>query len=645
MSEHKPVSSSEQSEKLRVVNVAYLNSAPYRALRDVECVDYLETPPAECARMLHEEEADLALIPIAELFAHGGYHFLPFGIAARGPVESVHLFSECPIEKLEAVYVDNTSYSSASLMRILLAELAPRTAKKVKLHRTAIADAIPHIGGTAGALVIGDLSLQLKDKFSHRLDLAEAWNRMTGKPFVFAVWAYRPNSISSDRVRALTSAIELGLTTQEIFAREWADEHDFDRAQAERYVTERILYRLDEDILGGAEEFRRRGIRAHLFPDSIPDSSSIDKNSPGRFAAARTIDALLSDSSSGLRLSMTEGMLLARRATLADLSLASDLRKQQLHSDPGVSYIVDRNINYTNVCNVYCRFCAFFRAPERGGRTSKKSEGGYLLSKEEIGKKIEETIAAGGRQILLQGGLNPELGIEYYEDLFRWIKSNYPIHLHALSADEILHIAKVSHLSYDQVFDRLIAAGLASLPGGGAEILVDRVRRRVARLKSPTKEWLEVHRVAHRKGLRSTCTMMFGVQETWDDRVLHLTKLRQLQDETGGFTAFITWPFQDENVNLKRGDTTSSEYLRVQAFSRLYLDNIANIQSSWVTMGPSIGQTALFFGANDFGSVMLEENVVSAAGTTYCMDGHLIERHIREAGFYPWRRNMHYQPA
>ncbi len=310
-----------------------------------------------------------------------------------------------------------------------------------------------------------------------------------------------------------------------------------------------------------------------------------------------------------------------------------------------MSYIIDRNINYTNVCNVYCRFCAFYRAPEIDGKPSKKSHGGYLLTKEEIGKKIEETVQAGGIQILLQGGLNPELGIEYYEDLFRWIKANYPINLHALSADEILHIARVSQLTLDEVFDRLIAAGLGSLPGGGAEILVDRVRKRIARLKSPAKEWLEVHRVAHRKGLTSTSTMMFGVQEGWDDRILHMTKLRHLQDESRGFTAFITWPFQDANTKVKRGNTSATEYLRVQALARLYLDNIPNIQSSWVTMGPAVGQTALYYGANDFGSVMFEENVVSAAGTTYCMDTATIERSIVEAGFFPWRRTVHYQPA
>ena len=253
-------------------------------------------------------------------------------------------------------------------------------------------------------------------------------------------------------------------------------------------------------------------------------------------------------------------------------------------------------------------------------------------------------MAAGGIQILLQGGLNPELGIAYYEDLFRWLKREYPaVNLHALSADEILHICKVSNLSIEQTLQRLISAGMGSLPGGGAEILVEHVRKRIARLKSSAELWLAVHRTAHRLGIPSTCTMMFGVKESWRDRLLHLEMLRQLQDETSGFTAFITWPYQQGELRLARGDTSAAEYLRVQAVARLFLDNIAHLQSSWVTQGPSIGQVALSFGADDFGAVMFEENVVSAAGTTFRMNSEFIESQIRRAGYTPWRRNVRYQ--
>jgi len=353
-----------------------------------------------------------------------------------------------------------------------------------------------------------------------------------------------------------------------------------------------------------------------------------------RSVAVRDVDALLVAAADGRRLSAAEALWLATAAPLADLGLAAHARREQLHPGRRVSYIVERNINYTNVCNVYCRFCAFYRAPGRVG--------GYVLTRDQLAAKIDETVAAGGIQILLQGGLNPELGIEYYEDLFRWIKSRWAINLHALSADEVLHITRVSQLSIDQTLARLIDAGMGSLPGGGAELLIDGVRGRIARKKSPAGDWLEVHRTAHRRGLPSTCTLMFGVGEAWSERIEHLEMLRRLQDETGGFTAFITWPYQQGQLKLARGNTSAGEYLRMQALARLFLDNIPHLQSSWVTQGPAIGQIALDFGADDFGAVMFEENVVSAAGTTYRMNSQLIEAHIRRAGYTPWRRNVRF---
>ncbi len=423
-----------------------------------------------------------------------------------------------------------------------------------------------------------------------------------------------------------------------MFAREWAEQKGFDKETAANYVSQCIGYRLGQNEIQGATEFLSRAAKLNLVPahaaSALENLTSINQNS-SLSKLKRTTDSILIDGSHGKRLSIADALQLSTEASIHDLSLAADELRSRLYPDSDVSYIVDRNINYTNVCNIYCRFCAFYRAPGK--------EGGYLLSKEEIGAKIEEMVEAGGIQILLQGGLNPELGIEYYEDLFSWITSNYPINLHALSADEILHISKVSNLTFEEVFERLIAAGLGSFPGGGGEILVDRIRKRIARLKTTSAEWLEAHRVAHKLGLTSTCTMMFGVKETWEDRILHLHKLRLLQDETKGFTAFISWPFQEENTRLKKSDTSAPEYLRVQAISRLFLDNIPGIQSSWVTMGPSVGQVALNYGANDFGSVMFEENVVSAAGTTFCMDSDLIERHISGAGFHPWRRNVWYE--
>jgi cyclic dehypoxanthinyl futalosine synthase len=297
---------------------------------------------------------------------------------------------------------------------------------------------------------------------------------------------------------------------------------------------------------------------------------------------------------------------------------------------------VSRNVNYTNVCSTACHFCAFYRP--RG------HEEAYVLSRPELAKKIEETIALGGIEILLQGGLHPELGVEWYEDLFRWVKRDYPtINMHALSPEEIWHIARTSELPLDATIDRLVAAGLDSIPGGGAEVLDDEVRRRIAPLKCSTDEWLAVMRAAHRHGLRSTATLMFGVGEEARHRVAHLVRLRELQDETHGFTAFICWPFQSANTRLAPGANSAHDYLRVNALARLVLDNVENFQASWVTMGGGVAQASLHGGCNDFGSVMIEENVVSAAGTTFQMDADEVERHIRDAGFEPVRRNMKYQ--
>jgi cyclic dehypoxanthinyl futalosine synthase len=287
------------------------------------------------------------------------------------------------------------------------------------------------------------------------------------------------------------------------------------------------------------------------------------------------------------------------------------------------------------VCTTSCRFCAFYRPVGH--------EQGYVLTRDQLAQKIEETVQAGGIQILLQGGLNPALHLEWYEDLFRWMKASFPIKLHALSPEEIWHLVRLEDLSVEEVLRRLRAAGMDSLPGGGAEVLTDRVRSKIAKAKCTSSEWLEVMRVAHRIGMRTTATMMFGTSDTLADRVLHMLKVRDLQDETGGFTAFIAWDYQHEQgTRAVAGETGTVLYLRTQALSRLVLDNVQNIQTSWVTQGPGIGQLGLRYGANDMGSTMFEENVVSSAGTTFSMDARQIERHARASGFKVARRNMRY---
>ena len=349
------------------------------------------------------------------------------------------------------------------------------------------------------------------------------------------------------------------------------------------------------------------------------------------------IQRILDKAVAGERLTLDEGVALFDCKDLNALGRAADAVTRRLHPEPIRTYNIDRNINYTNVCAAVCDFCAFFR--KTGDADA------YVLSREELYKKIEETIALGGDQALLQGGNHPSLKLEWYEDLLRDLKSHFPkFNLHAFSAPEIWNFVKINKLPLREVLTRLKAAGMGSLPGGGGEILVDRVRKAITTNKCLTDEWLDVHRVWHQLGGRSTCTMMFGHVETLAERIEHLDRLRQLQDETHGFTAFICWTLQSERTEMSHIPPTGSfEYLRTQAIARLYLDNIPNIQSSWVTQGLKVGQLALMFGANDMGSLMIEENVVASAGTVHYLTLEQIKNAIRELGYVPRQRNVFYE--
>jgi len=339
----------------------------------------------------------------------------------------------------------------------------------------------------------------------------------------------------------------------------------------------------------------------------------------------------------GRRLSFDEGVLLLKEAPLLDLGRAAQAVCRRMHPEPYRTYNIDRNINYSNVCAAVCDFCAFYR--KVGDAEA------YVLDRERILEKVRETVALGGEQILIQGGLHPELPLEWYEEMLRDIKAAFPqVNIHGFSPPEIHFFHKKFKLPLSEVLTRLKAAGLGSLPGGGGEILVDRVRKQITRGKALTDDWLDVHRAWHALGGRSTATMMFGHVETLEERVEHLERVRQLQDETGGLTAFIAWTFQPEHTEMADVPTAGAfDYLRTQALARLYLDNVPNIQSSWVTQGAKIGQLGLYFGANDMGSLMIEENVVSSAGTVHHLTLDQIRRAIREAGYVPRQRNVFYE--
>ena len=351
----------------------------------------------------------------------------------------------------------------------------------------------------------------------------------------------------------------------------------------------------------------------------------------------RLVDGAVRRVLDGGRLDAAEALALYTDLPTHRLGQLADAVRAARHPDRIVTYIIDRNVNYTNVCVARCNFCAFYREVGAGD--------GYVLGFDEIFAKIEETIDVGGVQLLLQGGHNPDLPLAWYEDLFRAVKARYPdFKLHALSPPEVIHLSRLSQLPARSVIDRLVAAGLDSIPGGGAEILVDRVRKRLNCYgKATAAEWIDVMRHAHDAGLRTTATMMYGTVERLDERIEHLLRLRELQDATGGFTAFITWSFQPSNTELGGAGATGVEYLRTLALARLVLDNFDNLQASWVTQGGKVGQLSLACGANDMGSVMIEENVVRAAGAAYCMDEVEIVRNIEDAGFVPKRRDMQYR--
>jgi len=631
--------SAEKHEGLRVAGVRYLNARPlWEDLKTDPRVALSLEIPREVQRRLAEDEADVALMPVAGAATLGDVYFVPgMAIAARGAVQSVLLVSEVPLEKLEEVALDLSSRTSVVLAKLLLrhrnihvrfTDLDATAAHTPQEMREAVA---PIVRGTRGAVIIGDPALAIADAFPYRLDLAEAWQEWKGLPFVFAAWCTRNPNFAATDVERLLAAKTAGLAARDALAEEHAAAHSLSPAILTRYLHESIRYDLGDAEIQGLKAFFDEASRAGLLPKT-------EVRFVGERAAATlpvSIDTLLGRAAAGERLSVAEGERLLAEGSLFDLGLAADEVRKRKHPHGVVTYIVDRNVNYTNVCTTSCRFCAFYRPvghPE-----------GYVLSREVLGQKLQEVVDAGGVQILLQGGLNPELPLIWYEDLFRWMKSEYKLGLHALSPEEIIHISELENLSIGEVLQRLHAAGLDSVPGGGAEILVDRVRRRIAKTKCSSDAWLGVMRTAHRMGLRSSATMMYGTLETARERVLHLAKIRDLQDETGGFTAFFCWDFQYENgVRIEPGDTGTHLYLRQQALARLMLDNVDHIGASWVTQGPDVGQVALRFGADDFGSVMFEENVVSSAGTTFGINAAGMEARIREAGFKSARRNVRY---
>jgi cyclic dehypoxanthinyl futalosine synthase len=630
--------------KLRISAVSFLNARPITyGLEHArgpagEQFDLSFDLPSRCAERLAEGDADLGLIPVGAYAASAEeLRIVPgIAIASHGAVRTVLLVGDVPWEQMTEIALDGASRSSAMLLKLLCHErgLAPQ------FREVAHDEVLSAAHGTTGALVIGDAGFAAGGRFAHVQDLGAAWLALTGLPFVYAVWAGRPGAVDAEAIAALQKSLADGLGARSLIGRAHAEAHGGDPATYESYLSQNIRYRLGAEELSGMAAFFSRAQAAGLVQGTprarLYEASATAAPATNR-ARSRSVDALLSDAAAGSRLSPEEAMRVYAEAPVLELGAAADARRRMLHPEDVVTYIIDRNVNYTNVCVTRCKFCNFYRPP------TNKTEG-YVLSRDELAKKFQETVDLGGVQILLQGGLNPNLPITWYEELFRWMKASFPLAIHGLSPEEIRYIAELEGISIRNVIERLIAAGLDSIPGGGAEILDDEIRHAISPLKCTTDTWMEVMRQAHALGLRTTATMVFGFGEEPRHLVGHLERLRELQDKTAGFTAFICWPFQAEGTRLKlRDDTTAMRYLRIFALSRLYLDNFPGLQVSWPTMGPEVGQVGLRFGGNDFGSAMIEENVVSQAGAVFKLSAEDIERYIRAAGFEPRRRNMRYE--
>lgn len=624
---------------LRIGAVSYLNTKPLIQSLAKQLGDdgHLTLDlPSRLADDLKAGELDVALIPSVEYFRNPGYQIVSdAAIACRGPVWSVRLLSRVPVPEIKRLALDEGSRTSAAMLRTLLWEMHGLKPETVPLA----IDQSPDDVEADAVLLIGDRAMYPTPGIYQEIwDLGDRWCRWTELPFVFAMWVARADCHADLETLApiLEASRDDGLANLEQIASEESASHGLTKEDLHRYFAENLYFRLGPGERLGLESFRQRAAKLGLVPDTEPSNT----NQPPMIAPAKSSDfsirPILDKAIAGKRLSHEEGVQLLQSHDLAAIGSAADQVSRRMHPEPYRTYNIDRNINYTNICTAVCDFCAFYRGP--------KSDEGYVLPREVILKKIAQTVDLGGNQILMQGGLHPKYKLDWYQELLTDIKTAFPdVNIHGFSPPELHHFTKINNLTIREVLEKLKAAGLGSIPGGGAEILVDRVRNEITRGKVNSDDWLNVMRTWHQLGGISTATMMFGHVETLAERVEHLERVREVQDETNGFTAFICWTFQPDNTEMSHITPSGSfEYLKTLAVARLFLDNIPNIQSSWVTQGLKIGQLAMLFGANDMGSLMIEENVVAQAGTVHHLSLHQIREAIKELGFEPRQRDVFY---
>ena len=665
---------------VRLGVVAFLNSRPLIVGLDKQSDIQLHfAVPAALSDMLRSGLVDVSLVPVIDLArSQGAWEQVSDAcIGSEHETLTVRVFSRVSPERMTVLHVDGDSHTSVVLARLIWRYWYKRPIDIVPLPSNGLQKECESV------LLIGDkvVTTPMAD-FEHTVDLGAAWSRWTGLPFVFAVWAApvgRPDNARLGSI--LNSARDRGISQATRVAEEYAPVRGWPVDLAIQYLTHNLCFTMTPGLAAGMRHYLELAAsEGYINPSaSLPASPRrvLESKPPLVFRSGGCESPCGSGSDlcgvvspgEGVRqaipsrIGMDDAVAMYFEESIHDLGRRAHTMTQRLHPENYRTYVVDRNINYANWCTAKCLFCNFKADAPTDRRHRPEMPDGYVLNFEEIGAKLSELEAIGGTQVLMQGGLVPTeiLPFQWYLDLLGYIRKNFPkIHIHAFSPPEIFAFHRMFGMSIRDVLLRLQDAGLDTIPGGGAEILVDRVRDRISRGKTRTDEYLEVMRQAHQIGMKTSITMMFGHNETIPERIEHLARVRELQDETGGFTAFICWTFQPENTLLGRfprrdPDCTdppegrylvlagAHDYLKTLAVARVFLDNIPNIQASWVTQGPKIGQLALFFGANDMGSVMMEENVVSAAGTTYHLNEKDIRHLIKDAGWQPRKRDCYYK--
>jgi cyclic dehypoxanthinyl futalosine synthase len=616
---------------MKIATVPYMNALPLTRTLKHEISFH---PPAELDRLLAEKQLDLATAPIATLFAHPELYVVSgVAIGANGAVKSVMLYfndKTLNTDNIKYIYCDVESRTSVLLLKVLLAQRFDRNLSTLVFQSE-------RDEKTQGELLIGDKALHDTDRPG--MDLAKEWKRWTGLPFVFALWVTPHKTLPRSLIHELQACPQESLSQlDQWIAMTTSFDHDF----LKEYLTKNVCYDLGPKQIESIQLFHQKLRELGLFAGRLSvhfvtgEADVMEKN---------RLTPIIEKIQRRERISKEEALILYHTADLPTLGkLANTLNEEK--NAGRVGYLLDRNINYTNVCGLSCSFCAFYR--------KKKDSDAYVLNTETIAQKIRETLEQGGTGILLQGGHHSDLPLEWYEKMLRHIRDNFKIHIHAFSPSEIFHFSKLFRKTPKEILERFRAAGMQSLPGGGAEILVDRVRKHLSPGKVLADDWLEISATAHRLNLPSTATMMMGHIETPEERFEHLDKVRQIQDETHGFAAYIPWTYQKQNTALWKEHTedgteinslSSQEYLRMVALCRIFLDNFTTIQASWLTVGLKLGQTALYYGANDMGSIMMEENVVSAAGASHASTEDDLKNVIRDAGKIPSQRNNIFQPV